>query len=198
MNSSIWVVWRDGRMGSWSLAHVADISGNTLCGVDVGEYPQIESNLDGTFTHCSECQTIFDAVLGKIGDGQYLYRGHSLFVTHKTGNTGTGRSARVQIMQGTRFIADTSWYTDETSAVRVAHAMIDYRLDGPEDELSKEQITRQDRVDNAIRALLNELAGKEWEWDIAALAAVREAAEPFVRGATGMSGKEYYPYLEEE
>ena len=43
-----------------------------------------------------------------------------------------------------------------------------------EPELTDEQIERQDHVDNAIHALLVDLAERDVEWDISLIGAVRD------------------------
>ena len=66
-----------------------------------------------------------------------------------------------------------------------------------EKELTKEQLERQDFVDNTIFALINDLAmGKEIAWDIEDIAEVRETVRLILFNRYGMSEMEFYPYIE--
>lgn len=70
----------------------------------------------------------------------------------------------------------------------------------PEKELTGAQTDRLDCVDNAIHALLNDLAmGQEIEWDIELISIVREAVqEVIVDKLHLMTEMEFYPYIEDE
>ncbi len=62
-------------------------------------------------------------------------------------------------------------------------------------ELTSEQIARQDEVDNAIMQLLSDLAGRELpEWNIALIGKVRDAIEDVL--CPPMTRQEFYPYIE--
>jgi hypothetical protein len=64
-------------------------------------------------------------------------------------------------------------------------------------ELVKAQVERQDFVDNACQDLLNDLAGKQLDWDIEQIQVVREACqEVIVDHLKLMSEMEFYPYIE--
>lgn len=64
-------------------------------------------------------------------------------------------------------------------------------------QLTKQQIERQDFVDNQIFALMQKLAPppEQLEWDIEKIGAVREAIRKQVASEEGMSEMEFYPYL---
>lgn len=66
-------------------------------------------------------------------------------------------------------------------------------------ELTKQQIERQDFVDNAIFNLINELipSDKEMEWDIEFIGVVRDAIQTRLVEKGICSEQEYYPYIEE-
>jgi hypothetical protein len=68
-------------------------------------------------------------------------------------------------------------------------------------ELTKEQVDRQDEVDNACYALLLELGrcyAAGLPWDIEEISTVREAVQSvLVEKRHIMSDMEFYPYLEE-
>ena len=68
---------------------------------------------------------------------------------------------------------------------------------GAERELSREELDRQDAVDNACYALLVELAkGSDLPWDIEDISAVREAVQSvLVEKRHIMSEMEFYPYI---
>ncbi len=73
--NEIWVVWREGYLGTWSLAHLENDNGETACGIRVPSFAQSEKSADGTFTHCCKCQQVFDAALdgpivGELTDEQ--------------------------------------------------------------------------------------------------------------------------------
>lgn len=63
------------------------------------------------------------------------------------------------------------------------------------EKLTDEQIKRQDAVGDAIHALLEELGGKELDWDSSLIGAVRDCiSEEFaVRGI--MSEMDFYPWI---
>lgn len=64
-------------------------------------------------------------------------------------------------------------------------------------ELTKKQIKRQDFADNEIFELLENLSGKKLEWDIEAIASVRETIREYVVSNKNlMTEMEFYPYLE--
>jgi hypothetical protein len=67
----------------------------------------------------------------------------------------------------------------------------------PEFVLNDDQIARQDHVDNAIHALLEELAGKEMAWDISLAGAVRDVISQEFHDRGIMTEMEFYPYMEE-
>ncbi len=65
-------------------------------------------------------------------------------------------------------------------------------------ELTREQISRQDIVDNACYALMLELAkGSDLPWDIEHISTVREAIQSvLVEKLHIMSEIEFYPYID--
>ena len=66
-------------------------------------------------------------------------------------------------------------------------------------ELTDQQITRQDFVDNVIYNLINELipSDKEMVWDINAIGEVRDAIQAILVGRGLCTEQEFYPYIEE-
>lgn len=65
-----------------------------------------------------------------------------------------------------------------------------------EKELTKEQLERQDFVDNTIFAIIKELAmEKELAWDIEDIAEVRETIGFILVHRYGISEMEFYPYI---
>lgn len=66
-------------------------------------------------------------------------------------------------------------------------------------ELTKQQIERQDFVDNAIFNLINELipSDKEMEWNIEFIGVVRDAIQTRLVENGICSEQEFYPYIEE-
>jgi len=63
-------------------------------------------------------------------------------------------------------------------------------------ELTREQLDRQDKVDNACHNILEELAGKELSWDIELSGIVRDAVqEVLVDRLHLMTEMEFYPYI---
>lgn len=66
-------------------------------------------------------------------------------------------------------------------------------------ELTKQQIKRQDFVDNAIFDLINELipSEKELEWDIEAIGEIRDAIQSQLVEKGFCTEQEFYPYIEE-
>ena len=66
-------------------------------------------------------------------------------------------------------------------------------------ELTKQQIERQDFVDNAIFELINELipSEKEMEWDIEAIGEIRDALQSQLVAKGICTEQEFYPYIEE-
>ncbi|MGI9307282.1 MAG: hypothetical protein ACR2P5_08285 [Gammaproteobacteria bacterium] len=68
-----------------------------------------------------------------------------------------------------------------------------------QDELTREQIERQDFVDNEIFALLQELApaGAKMEWDIEAIGDVRDAVcDIIVHRRKLMSERDFYGFID--
>ena len=65
--------------------------------------------------------------------------------------------------------------------------------------MTKEQIERQDFVDNAVYDFINELipSDKEMEWDIEAIGEVRDAVQAILVGRGFCTEQEFYPYIEE-
>lgn len=63
-------------------------------------------------------------------------------------------------------------------------------------DLNDDQIPRQDAVDNAIHAVLVELAGKEMEWDISLIGTVRDHIAEAFQDYGIMTEMEFYPYME--
>ncbi|MCR5065136.1 MAG: hypothetical protein K6A67_05130 [Bacteroidales bacterium] len=65
-------------------------------------------------------------------------------------------------------------------------------------ELTKQQIERQDFVDNAIFELINKLipSDKKMEWDIEAIGEIRDAIQAYFVGRGFCTGKEFYPYIQ--
>jgi hypothetical protein len=66
------------------------------------------------------------------------------------------------------------------------------------EELTKEQLARQDQVDNACYAFLLELAkGSDLPWDMEDISEVREAVQNvLVERRHIMSEMEFYPFVE--
>lgn len=66
-------------------------------------------------------------------------------------------------------------------------------------ELTKQQIERQDFVDNAIYDLMNELipSDKVMEWDIEAIGEVRDAIQSQLIKRGFCTEQEFYPCIEE-
>lgn len=64
-------------------------------------------------------------------------------------------------------------------------------------ELTEKQIRRQDAVDNAIFDLINQLipSDKEMEWDIEAIAAVRDTIQDQLVQRGICSEQTFYPYI---
>ena len=66
-------------------------------------------------------------------------------------------------------------------------------------ELTKNQIERQDLVDDKCYELLVELAGKDIAWNIEQIYKVRQAVQSvIVDDLKLMTEKEFYPYMEEQ
>lgn len=64
-------------------------------------------------------------------------------------------------------------------------------------ELTPAQVERQDVVDNACHALLQELAGKELEWDIAHIGDLVEVCKDIICTELAiMTEMEFYPYID--
>ncbi len=65
--------------------------------------------------------------------------------------------------------------------------------------LTAQQIERQDFVDNAIYNLINELipSNKEMEWNIEAIAEIRDAFQAQLVERGICTAQEFYPYIEE-
>jgi hypothetical protein len=64
-------------------------------------------------------------------------------------------------------------------------------------ELTDEQIERHDAVDNAIHALLQDLAGAKIDWDTSLIGRVRDViSEEFSKRGI-MTEMEFYPYLDD-
>lgn len=71
------------------------------------------------------------------------------------------------------------------------------RAMGNQEELTDAQINRQDFVDNAIFALLEDLAqSKTVKWDIGDIADIRDMVFEVLHDQTGVDGMEFYPYVE--
>jgi hypothetical protein len=66
-------------------------------------------------------------------------------------------------------------------------------------ELTDQQISRQDFVDNAIHDLINELipSDNEMEWDIEVIGEVRDVIQAMLVGRGICTEQEFYPYIEE-
>lgn len=66
-------------------------------------------------------------------------------------------------------------------------------------ELTDQQISRQDFVDNAIHDLINELipSVKEMEWDIEVIGEVRDVIQAMLVGRGICTEQEFYPYIGE-
>ncbi len=66
-------------------------------------------------------------------------------------------------------------------------------------ELTRQQIERQDFVDNAIFDLMNRLipSDKEMEWDIEAIGEVRDVILAQFERKGFCTEMEFYPYIEE-
>ncbi|MCH7686074.1 MAG: hypothetical protein IH899_05235, partial [Planctomycetes bacterium] len=63
-------------------------------------------------------------------------------------------------------------------------------------ELNKHQMSQQDFVDNAIHALLEELAGKELEWDISLPHTLLDCIAEDFENRGIMTEMELYPYID--
>ena len=65
-------------------------------------------------------------------------------------------------------------------------------------ELTKQQIERQDFVDNAIFELINELipSDKEMEWDIEVIGEIRDVIQSQLVKRGFCTEQEFYPYIE--
>jgi hypothetical protein len=66
-------------------------------------------------------------------------------------------------------------------------------------KLTKQQIERQDFVDNVILNLINELipSNKEMEWDIDTIGEIRDAIQFQLVEKGFCTEQEFYPYIEE-
>lgn len=66
-------------------------------------------------------------------------------------------------------------------------------------ELNIKQIERQDFVDNSIFELLKNLTptGKDFDWDIEMIAAIRDIIQYHIIKKTKCSEQEFYPYIKE-
>ena len=66
-------------------------------------------------------------------------------------------------------------------------------------ELTKQQIERQDFVDNMIFRMINELtpSGKEIEWDIELIANIRDVIQSELVKKGVCSDQVFYPYIDE-
>ncbi|MFZ2992411.1 MAG: hypothetical protein WA061_01735 [Microgenomates group bacterium] len=64
-------------------------------------------------------------------------------------------------------------------------------------DLSSEQIERQDFVDNTIYAMLEELLGKNLEWNIEQIGMVRDIVQKIAE-SEGISEEDFYPFMEME
>lgn len=66
-------------------------------------------------------------------------------------------------------------------------------------ELTKQQIERQDFVDNAIFDLMNRLipSEREMEWDIEVIGEVRDVVQTQLARKGFCTEREFYPYVEE-
>ena len=68
----------------------------------------------------------------------------------------------------------------------------------PDKELTKAQQEQQDFVDNNVFGLLVGLTGKELEWDVEHISAVREAVQEVICDRLKlMTEMEFYPYIDE-
>jgi hypothetical protein len=65
-----------------------------------------------------------------------------------------------------------------------------------EQELSRQEIERQDFVDNAIYDLLVDITDTA-TWDIAVIADIRDAIWSAIKDNTKMTPDQFYPHLEE-
>jgi hypothetical protein len=65
-----------------------------------------------------------------------------------------------------------------------------------EKTLTKGQLARQDEVDNAIAALINDLVGKEVEWDMEIIGDVREVIQDHLVAKGITTEMKFYPYIE--
>jgi len=65
-------------------------------------------------------------------------------------------------------------------------------------ELKKNQIERQDFVDNAIFDLLETLnpTSKKLDWNIEMISNIRDIAQTWIVEKTNCSEQEFYPYIE--
>lgn len=64
--------------------------------------------------------------------------------------------------------------------------------------LTDEQISRQDEVDNAIYELLCDLSGKDLDWDIAFIGEVRDCISEAFKDRGIMSEMDFYPFMESQ
>lgn len=55
-----WIVWREGYLGSWSLAHLGSETwrSSSLCGLEIPLSAKTEAQAGGTFTHCAKCKQL--------------------------------------------------------------------------------------------------------------------------------------------
>ena len=69
----------------------------------------------------------------------------------------------------------------------------------PDKELTKAQQEQQDFVDNNIHGLLVGITGKEIEWDMEHISAVREAVQEVICDKLNLETEmEFYPYIADE
>ena len=66
-------------------------------------------------------------------------------------------------------------------------------------ELKKNQIERQDFVDNTILDLLKTLnpTNKQLDWDIEMISNIRDIVKTWIVEKTSCSEQDFYPYIEE-
>ncbi|MFA5354518.1 MAG: hypothetical protein WC291_09845 [Thermodesulfovibrionales bacterium] len=70
----------------------------------------------------------------------------------------------------------------------------EYKKESP--SLTQEQLDRQDWVDNGIHGLLEELTGKEVDWDIEDIGLIRDAfKEVIVDRGMIMTEQQFYPFI---
>ena len=66
-------------------------------------------------------------------------------------------------------------------------------------ELTAEQIERQDYVDNEIHSMMCELSGNDdLEWNIEPIAEIREIIYEYLEKEGVMSEMDFYPYMERD